>query len=308
MPITPQNAFAGNPLDRGGDRRNEPGWIADQAADAHAVAAVLWQGQPLLEQTTGEPRLAWLGLDRARTLGPAREVFLGLWKGAPVFAVELDGADDPATGPLQGLGAFSDMRAAAAVLSPADLAMAGGARSLFDWARRHGFCANCGAATQDVSGGWKRRCPSCGAEHFPRVDPVAIMLPVFKGGAEPVCLLGRQAGWPAGRMSALAGFVEPGESLEEACARETLEEAGLEVTAVRYHSSQPWPFPSQLMIGLICEVASMDARPDEAELEAVAWLTKTEARACLEGAHPTIKPPPPFAIAQTLLQAWVEED
>lgn len=306
MSIAFQNAFAGNPLDRGGDRRNDPAWAAEQGGSPDALAAVLWNGQPLLEQAVERPRLAWLDLARARALRPAREVFLGLWKGAPVFALDLDGADDPGAGPLSGVGEFSDMRAAAAVLSPVDLAMAGAAKSLFDWARRHGFCANCGAATEGVSGGWKRRCPACAAEHFPRVDPVAIMLPVFSGGPEPVCLLGRQASWPAGRMSALAGFVEPGESIEEACARETLEEAGLKVTAVRYHSSQPWPFPSQLMIGLICEVSSRDARPDEAELEAVAWLTRAEARAALNGAHPTIKPPPPFAIAHTLLRAWVE--
>ncbi|HZW16790.1 MAG TPA: NAD(+) diphosphatase, partial [Brevundimonas sp.] len=120
------------------------------------------------------------------------------------------------------------------------------------------------------------------------------------------CLLGRQASWPEGRMSALAGFLEPGETIEEACAREIEEEAGLTVTAVRYHSSQPWPFPSQLMIGLVCEVDSEDARPDQTELEAVAWLTKSEAAAVLAGTHPAIKAPARIAIARTLLQAWVD--
>ncbi|MBU3970757.1 MAG: NUDIX domain-containing protein, partial [Alphaproteobacteria bacterium] len=148
--------------------------------------------------------------------------------------------------------------------------------------------------------------PACGVEHFPRVDPVTIMLAIYKGGAEPVCLLGRQAAWPEGRMSALAGFLEPGETIEAACAREIEEEAGLTVTAVRYHSSQPWPFPSQLMIGLVCEVDSGEATPDQTELEAVAWLTRDEARACLEGTHPAIKAPPRIAIARTLLQAWVD--
>jgi NAD+ diphosphatase len=198
------------------------------------------------------------------------------------------------------------MREAAGLLGGPDAAMAGTAKSLFDWRRRHGFCAACGTESENACGGWKRVCPACAAEHFPRVDPVTIMLPVYRGGPEPICLLGRQAAWPEGRMSALAGFLEPGETIEEACAREIAEEAGLTVTTVRYHSSQPWPFPSQLMIGLIAEVDSDDARPDQTELVAVAWLTRTEAADVLAGRHPAIMAPPPIAIARTLLQAWVD--
>ncbi len=301
MALPAQNTFAGNPLDRAGDQRNSPDWLAEQAANPDALACVFWDGRPLLEDHADGPRLAWVALTHARDLVKDRELFLGLWKGSPCFAVEFEGAADPATGPVQGLGVFTEMREAAAMLSATDAAMAGGAKSLFDWRRRHGFCANCGHETQTACGGWKRICPSCTAEHFPRVDPVTIMLPVFEGR----CLLGRQAAWPAGRMSALAGFLEPGETIEEACAREIKEEAGLTVTSVRYHSSQPWPFPSQLMIGLIAEVSDDDATPDQTELEAVAWLTKDEARAVLAGTH-EIKPPPKFAIARTLLEAWVE--
>ncbi len=303
MSLPVLNTFAGNPLDRAGDFRNTPEWLVEQAASADASAMLFWAGKPLLEDHPDGPRLAWLDLKHAQKLGPEphQTAFLGLWKSAPVFAVELEGPMDPAEGPARGLGAFTEMREAAAVLSGADSAMAGGAKSLFDWHRRHGFCANCGVATRTTAGGWRRVCPSCEAEHFPRVDPVTIMLPVFEGR----CLLGRQAAWPAGRMSALAGFLEPGETIEEACAREIKEEAGLTVTAVRYHSSQPWPFPSQLMIGLIAEVSDDNATPDQTELEAVAWLTKNEARAVLAGQHP-IKAPPPFAIARTLIQAWVD--
>ncbi len=303
MALPVLNTFAGNPLDRAGDRRNDPDWLATQAANPEALALVMWDGRPLLEPHADGPRLAWLALRHARDLvaDPDRELFLGLWNDAPCFAVELGGAADPAAGPVAGLGVFTELREAAAVLSGPDAAMAGGAKSLFDWRRRHGFCANCGHATDSICGGWKRSCPNCQAEHFPRVDPVSIMLPVF--GER--CLLGRQASWPAGRMSALAGFIEPGETIEEGCAREIAEEAGLTVTAVRYHSSQPWPFPSQLMIGLIADVSDDQATPDQTELEEVRWFTRAEARSVLAGAH-EVKAPPKFAIARTLLEAWVE--
>ncbi len=307
MALPALNTFAGNPLDRAGDQRNSPDWLAEQAASPEALSLVFWQGRPLLEDHADGPRLAWIALTHARDLirDDDRELFLGLWKGAPCFAVEFEGVADPAAdnpgAPVRGLGAFSELREAAAVLSGPDAAMAGGAKSLFDWRRRHGFCANCGQESETACGGWKRICPACKAEHFPRVDPVTIMLPVFEGR----CLLGRQASWPVGRMSALAGFLEPGETIEEACAREVKEEAGLTVTAVRYHSSQPWPFPSQLMIGLIADVSDDDATPDQTELEEVAWLTRDEARAVLAGTH-AIQAPPKFAIARTLLEAWVE--
>ena len=302
-----RHAFSGNPLDRSGDLRNDAAWLAEQEANPEALAMILWEGRPLIEEGPDGPRLAWVSMAHARDMVRDRDLFLGLWKDEPVFAIEFEGSIDPTEGPLRGLGAFHEMRAAAAVLPAADAAMAGAAKSLFDWRRKHGFCANCGTLSQTASGGWKRVCPACGTEHFPRVDPVTIMLPVFKGGAEPICLLGRQAAWPEGRMSALAGFLEPGETIEEACAREVKEEAGLTVVATAYHSSQPWPFPSQLMIGLIAEVSDDQARPDQTELEAVAWLTRAEARAVIAGDHPTIQPPPPFAIAHNLIKAWAEE-
>lgn len=302
-----QNIFAGNPLDRAGDLRNDPEWLAEQAEKPYAQAMVLWEGRPLIEDSAEGPRLTWLSMAHARNLVRDRELFLGLWKDEPVFAIEFEGSIDPAEGPVRGVGAFHEMRAAAAILPATEAAMAGGAKSLFDWRRKHGFCANCGTLTQTASGGWKRVCPACGTEHFPRVDPVTIMLPVYKGGPEPICLLGRQAAWPQGRMSALAGFLEPGESIEEACAREVKEEAGLTVIDTAYHSSQPWPFPSQLMIGLIAEVSDDQARPDQTELESVAWLTRTEVRAVLAGEHPTIQAPPPFAIAHSLIKAWADE-
>jgi len=302
-----RHAFSGNPLDRSGDLRNDAAWLAEQEANPEALAMILWEGRPLIEPHDGTERLVWLSLGHARDLARDRDVFLGLWKGAPVFAAEFEGSIDPTSGPAGGLGRFVEMREAALVLPEADAGIAATAKSLFDWRRRHGFCAACGKATDQASGGWKRVCPACGTEHFPRVDPVVIMLPIYKGGAEPLCLLGRQAAWPEGRMSALAGFMEPGEAIEEACAREVMEEAGLTVSDVRYHSSQPWPFPAQLMIGLIAEVTTDEAAPDQTELEAVAWLTKAEARAVLDETHPTIHAPPPYAIARRLLESWAAE-
>ena len=301
--MAPPNTFAGSPLDRAGDLRNDPAWLAEQEANPQAGALVLWEGRPLLGEDGG---LVWLSLAHARDIVPDRDLFLGLDGEAPVFAVEIEGSADPSEGPLKGMGAFSDLRSAAAVLPGREAAMAGAAKSLFDWRRRHGFCAACGTKSRTAAGGWKRKCPACGTEHFPRVDPVVIMLPVFNGGPEPLCLLGRQPSWPPGRMSALAGFLEPGESIEEACAREVAEEAGLRVTAARYHSSQPWPFPSQLMIGLIAEVDGEEARPDQTELEAVAWLSRDQARAVLAASHPDYVAPPPSAIAHRLIRAWVD--
>lgn len=301
-----RNAFSGNPLDRSGDLRNDAAWLAEQEANSEALAMILWEGRPLVEPHEGGERLVWLSLAHARDLVRDRDVFLGLWKGAPVFAAEFEGSIDPTSGPAGGLGRFIEMREAAVVLPEADAGIAATAKSLFDWRRRHGFCAACGQASDQASGGWKRVCPACGTEHFPRVDPVVIMLPVFRGDGEPRCLMGRQAAWPEGRMSALAGFMEPGETIEEACAREVMEEAGLTVSGVRYHSSQPWPFPGQLMIGLIAEVTSDDAAPDQTELEAVAWLTRAEAKTVLDATHPTIHGPAPYAIARRLLEAWAK--
>jgi NAD+ diphosphatase len=153
-----------------------------------------------------------------------------------------------------------------------------------------------------ADGGWKRVCPACNAEHFPRTDPVVIMLPV-RGER---CLVGRQAVWPTGMWSALAGFLEPGESVEEACARELKEEAALETLSVRYHSTQPWPYPNSLMIGLIAEVAEGEATPDQTELEAVRWFTREEARALIAGEIEGAFAPPPLAIAHQLIKAWAE--
>ncbi len=303
MPPAPfiTHAFAGNPLNRASDRRGDADWLARKLAAPGARALVLWQGQPLLRPG---PELVYIDGGLARSLTPSGEhlLFLGLDGEDAVFALEMEGEADPAAGPLRGLGEFSEMRAAAQALPIPDTGLLSASRSLFEWRRRHRYCSVCGHASTVIDGGWKRQCPSCKAEHFPRVDPCVIMLPIHQDR----CLVGRQAAWVVNRYSALAGFLEPGESIEEACAREVKEEAGLTVTAVRYCSSQPWPYPSNLMIGLIAEVSDDNAAPDLTELEAVRWLTKSQARALIEGTAPDMTAPPPFAIAHSLIKGWAE--
>ena len=303
------NTYAGNPLDRRSDLRIVPDRLAELRSAAECRALAFWNGQPLVREHGGGLQLEVLDAGLAFELTPAEDaLFLGLDGEASVWAVELSGDADPAEGPLQGRGKFTDLRFAGGQLSPEDAGIAATAKALFEWRRRHRFCAACGQPSVQAEAGWKRVCPSCRTEHFPRTDPVTIMLPTF--GDQ--CLLGRQAPWPKGRFSTLAGFMEPGESIEAACAREVLEEAGLEVVSVRYHSSQPWPFPTNLMIGLIAEVSGQDARPDQTELEEVRWFHKDELRALLGGDTSGwgdiegFGVPPPFAIAHQLMKAWTE--
>jgi NAD+ diphosphatase len=294
------HTFAGNPLDRASERRPDAEWLAGRLDDPDTRVLAMWNGAPLL---TDGPAIAWLPGSLARTLARLDEhlLFLGLSPQGAVFAVDLDDAVDPAAGPLEGRGQFKDLRAIAPALSGPETGILATARALFEWHRRHRYCSVCGQPSGVVDGGWRRVCPACDAPHFPRVDPCVIMLPVF--GER--CLVGRQAAWDENRYSALAGFVEPGESLEEACAREVKEEARLTVSAVRHHSSQPWPYPANLMIGLIAEVADDNAVADQTELESVIWLTRQEARDAIEekpGAK--IRAPGPMAIAHHLIRAW----
>jgi NAD+ diphosphatase len=300
------NTFAGNPLDRAGDRRADPAWLARQRQNPDALAVALWQGQTLVEPAGEGVRLAYLRADMAvDAVGEVddRILFLGLWKDAPVFAVEFECAADPTSGVLEGLGRFEEMRPLGLLLPGPEAGIAATAKAVFEWRRRHRFCSACGHKNETSDGGWKHVCPACRVEHFPRTDPVTIMLPV-RGDR---CMLGRGAAWPVGRMSALAGFMEPGESIEECCAREMKEEAGLEALRVVYHSSQPWPFPSTLMIGLVAEVASEEATPDQTELAEVRWFHRDEIRKMLaEGQYDGVHAAPPLAIAHHLLKAWAE--
>jgi NAD+ diphosphatase len=290
-------SFTGNPLDRASAERTDPGWIAAQRARADARFQPIWQTKPFL---VGD-RAGFLEASRLSPEPGATCVFLGLADDKPLFAVAMDDSEEP---PLAGLGEFRDMRAAAFVLPEPDTAIAGQAKALIDWHRRHRFCANCGAETTAKDGGYRRLCAACGAEHYPRTDPVVIMLPLF--GEE--CLVGRNARFPGGLYSAFAGFIEPGETMEEAVARELKEEVSLPVKTVRYHASQPWPFPSSLMLGCYADAAAKDFSIDAREIEDARWMRKTEIRARLAGEiEDDVKVPTAIAIARRLIADWAKE-
>lgn len=306
MPLSAfTNTFAGNPLDRASDRRSDEAWLSGQLASAESLALAVWNGRPLVEKTSGGGvQIAYLPARLAGELsgGPERLLFLGLWKETAVFAVDLEGFSDPTEGPLQGLGEFADLRQVALALPGPEAAICATAKSMFEWRRKHRRCANCGEPTDVKDAGWKRQCPACETEHFPRTDPVVIMLP-YHGGR---CMLGRQEAWPKGMFSALAGFLEPGESIEAAVARELHEEAGIAVTEVTYVASQPWPFPSSLMLGCHARALGDQLTIDFTELDDARWFTREEIAAAIAGdLDATFQPPPRFAIARTLLDHWL---
>lgn len=307
MSLSPHgHVFAGGVLDRAGVRRRDPAWLAKALQHANARVACFGSGQQpfCVPGPNGALEAGWLGAHVLSALPvEGAPIFLGLDQAeTPHFAVQIHSDAAEPEGLLHGLGEFHDMRAAAMRLAGADTAALGCAKALLDWHARHGYCAVCGHASELVDGGWRRRCPACASEHFPRVDPVVIMLPI----AQDRCIVGRQRRFPPGMWSALAGFIEPGESLEEAVAREVLEEVGQRVLSARYHSSQPWPFPSSMMVGFFAEVEPGDIALDHEELEDARWLTRDEMRAALAGHNPSCFVPPALAIAHWLIKAWVD--
>ncbi len=308
------------PIERAAHRRVDPAAMEAARQDPDVLVCLMRAGEPLLEGAAGgkplqpgelfrgpQRALCWLGREAFRLSPDANTLFLGEDReGSPIFALDLDPEFELGGSVLEGVGAFEDMRAAAQALSPLEANCASTARSLFEWHARHRFCSNCGARSEIVEAGWKRVCPACGAEHFPRTDPVAIMLAV-RGDK---CLLGRSHGWPAGFLSCLAGFVEPGETVEQAACRELREEAGIKAdpALAEYLFCQPWPFPSSLMIGMILPAESEEISVEQDELEAAYWVSRSDARAMLAGEHPEFYCPPPMAVAHHILKAWAERD
>jgi NAD+ diphosphatase len=293
--------FAGSPIDREARRRRDHVWVEARLGDDASRFLPLWRLQPLVK--TGATReLAWARREFFAELDPPPEpLLLGSRAGVAHFAVDVSAGSEQGFG-VGDVARFEDLRGIAALLSAEEAAISAQARSLLDWHARHRFCAACGAATRTLLGGAHRICQECQAEHFPRTDPVAIAI-VVRGSR---CLLGRQRSWPAGMYSALAGFVEVGETLEEALRREVLEEAGVVVGAVRYWRSQPWPFPSSLMLGCIADAQSDAVHIDPAEIEDARWFSRDEIRAALAGGPGEPRLPPPFSIAHQLLRAWLE--
>jgi NAD+ diphosphatase len=285
------NTFAGVRLDRAGARRTDECWLARARDNRSARRTVIGPDGPWID---GDRPALVLGSGDGtvrRADGFSEDVLLGVdADGTPVFAIAADRGG-------------TNLRDAVAHLSADDAALLAYATAMVTWHRNHGHCARCGHETQMAEAGFVRKCPNCGATHHPRTDPVVIML--VHDDANDRVLLGRQARWPKGRFSALAGFVEPGESLEEAVAREVAEEAGVEVTGLSYRSSQPWPFPASLMIGFHAAYAGGEPRTADAELEDLRWFTRKELAAVVAG-QTEFDVPPPAAIARRLIDEWLE--
>ena len=296
------HVFAGNTLARGDRERRDEGWLAARAVDPMSRFLVMPElDVPVADE--GDGTLRWLTHEDVQGFGidEAEPVFLGKQGGTSHFAIHVP-ATSGAAARLRNDDAlrFVDARSAAGFLSGPETGILAQARSLLDWHNRHGFCSVCGARTAMGRGGHVRKCTECGAEHFPRTDPVAIML-VHDGDR---CLLGQSRG-RLSRMrmySALAGFIDQGESIEEAVAREVREEAGIAVRNIRYHSSQPWPFPSSLMIGCHAEAATTDILVDDEEMIDVRWFDRREVVDALEGRSSTLTVPQP--IAHHLIKTW----
>ena len=302
----PPNTFAGGLLDRAAHLRSAESAVRRML---HAPDTRFLPFRELAPLLVGDDRLAPAWQARARVddllAAGATPVFLGLERGARfVLGVPPSARRTELGHPA---ARFIEVRAAAPRLSAADASIVALGRSLLAWHRDHGYCPRCGAASEAVDAGHRRRCTGvCGLSQFPRTDPVVIMLIHREGRV----LLGRSVRarpYPPGLYSCLAGYLEPGESIEEAVRRETLEEAGLPIGDVRYHSSQPWPFPSTLMIGCFAEALTEAIRRDPAELEDARWFTPAELHAAVRGwsEEGTTRLPPPFTIAHRLAEAWL---
>jgi NAD+ diphosphatase len=303
--------FGGSGLDRAAEKRNETKMLWQDSA---ARVVVMWRGKPALRGA---------GLCMVAVTNPALDameetpLFLGMDAEGPLFAADisrwqpeiLPEVSDVFTDlsevrhPALPDGAvFRELRQVMATLSPREAELCATASAMFSWHRTHRFCARCGAGSEMEEGGWRRGCAACGGQHFPRTDPVVIMLITHGNDV----LLGRSPGWPEGMYSLLAGFVEPGEPIEAAVRREVMEEAGVKVGAVRYLASQPWPFPNSLMFGMAGEAQSREIVLDD-ELEDAFWLSREDMLEVVAGHHPRIRPPRPGAIAGFLIRNWLAD-
>ncbi|WNV07976.1 NAD(+) diphosphatase [Tardiphaga sp. 709] len=299
-------AFVSNTLDRAAHLRFSDEKLFALEGKSSSRAYVIYRDS-LVMKKDGDAQRALLTIDEALKFGAnPGTVFLGLRDGDAVFGMGIGAPaveklltrDDVVVSELRGM-------AMQGVVPPEQLSAVAQAKSLVSWHQRHGFCANCGAKSSMAEGGWKRVCPSCKTEHFPRTDPVVIML-VEKGDK---CLLGRQKQFAPGMYSCLAGFVEAAETIEDAVKREIFEEAGIRCTDVTYYMTQPWPYPSSLMIGCSARAISDEITVDKMELEDARWFDRDEAMLMWKREHPDgLAGPHPFAIAHHLLGRWLHPD
>ena len=300
-----QPGFVNNILDRAAHLRNNDEKLMAMESDPRSRAYVVHRDS-LVVKKEGEATRALLTIDEALKCGAnPGTIFLGLRDNAPVFGmgISASAAEDLMT---RNDVAVSELRGMAmqGAVPPGELSAIAMAKSMVNWHQRHGYCANCGQRTSMKEGGWKRECPSCKAEHFPRTDPVVIML-VTHGDK---CLLGRAPRFLPGMYSCLAGFVEAAETIEDAVRREIFEEAGVRCTDVHYYMTQPWPYPSSLMIGCTARALNEDIVIDRTELEDARWFDRTEATLMIRREHPQgLAGPHPFAIAHHLLGRWVHD-
>ncbi|QFT58694.1 NADH pyrophosphatase [Sulfitobacter sp. THAF37] len=311
--------FGGSALDRAGEIRNDPAAVRAAREAPEARAILFWRGKPLISPAR-PAQLVRLPLDHPVLADAAEDtILLGREDGAARFAFDLSawqpenldeaalgGFLDPSEQRHPALGddmAFAELRRVMTWLGPRDAELAATGRAMFGWHRAHGFCAACGNRSDMVQAGWQRVCPVCKASHFPRTDPVVIML-ITHGNS---VLMGRSPGWPQGMYSLLAGFVEPGETLEAAVRREVFEEAGVQVGEVGYLSSQPWPFPASLMFGCRGVALSRTISIDPVEIEDALWVSREEMMEIFAGNHDTILPARKGAIAHFLIENWLAD-
>jgi NAD+ diphosphatase len=312
--------FGGSGLDRAAELRGKPGAVAELLGAHGAGVLPVWRGKPLMRWAEGAAEPAMLP-PGAEILALAAEppVLLGRGEdGTGLFAADVSSWEpgelpetlgafhDPSEQPVPGLPEdhrFAELRACMMALDARGAELASTARAVLGWHAIHRFCARCGAPTAPVEAGWQRACAGCGGRHFPRTDPVVIML-VTRGNS---VLVGRSPGWPEGMYSLLAGFVEPGETIEAAVRREVFEESGVRVGAVRYLASQPWPFPASLMLGCEGVAESTEIVLDPVELEDARWMTREEMAEVFEGRHPEVRPAREGAIAHFLMANWLAD-
>ena len=314
MQLAETVTFGGSGLDRAAHLRSDAGQLTKMLAQGQVLP--LWRGKPLIADGEG---LGWVGVDSPVLAHGAVRVFLGLDGAVARFACDIsDWAPEADAGAvaagffdsseqrhpaLPDTLAFQELRGVMTRLTAREAELVATSKGVLQWHRSHPFCAACGAASIPAMAGWQRDCPACGAHHFPRTDPVVIML-VTHGN---VALMGRSPTWPEGMYSCLAGFVEPGEGIEAAVRREVFEETGIRIGAVRYLASQPWPFPASLMFGCHAEALDTAITLDPAELEDAVWVSRETMVDVMAGVHPRIKPARKGAIAHFLIKNWLAD-